>query len=192
MGKPWFSCSLVLVCLVCTSCLELSVSVNFTTSTTGQVRVDALTLRSAQGIQVADGNDKVTFPTTRAEWQTVVNQVPGSTLVSWSGVDEDLGFRSTTVLGFTTARALEGLFVVFKQKLTLLQDIQGKWTLTFQPRVPRVTEADAATRKLWSDLWGTKTWSFSFSAPGQPASERLVRLSDLALDRPVAEWTLTW
>lgn len=192
MGKLWSSCSLALACLLCTSCLELSASVNFATATTGQVTVNALALRSAQGIQLADGADKVTFPSSRAEWQTVVNQVPGSTLVSWTGVDEDLGFRSTTVLGFTTARALEGLFVVFKQKLTLLQDVQGKWTLTFQPRVPRVTEADEATRKLWSDLWGTKTWTFSFSAPGRPASERVVRLSDLALDRPVAEWTLSW
>jgi len=170
----------------------LSVSVNFTTSTTGQVRVDALALRSAQGIQQAEGADRVVFPGTRAEWQTVVNQVPGSTLVSWTGVDEDLGFRSSTVLGFSTSRALEGLFVVLKQKLTLLQDLQGKWTLTFQPRVPRVTEADAVTRKLWSDLWGTETWEFSFAPPGKDPTQRLVKLSDLALDRPVAEWTLSW
>jgi hypothetical protein len=184
--------------LLLTSCLDLTVNVTFRTSTAGQVQVDALAWRMAQGIQVVDGADRVPFPASRAEWQAVVDQVngPGGTgglsLVSWDGADEDLGFRSKAVIGFTNARALEGLFVVFKQKLTLLQDAQGKWTVTFAPQVPRVTGADPDTRKLWTDLWGQTVWTFAFTPPGQPKAQRTVTLADLAGAQPPAEWTLSW
>ncbi len=123
---------------------------------------------------MAEGSDRIPFPASQAEWQNVIDQVPGATLVSWTGGDEDLGFRTRTVLEFANARALEGLFVVFKQKLTLLQDTQGKWTVTFVPQVPRVTGADADTRKLWTALWGPVTWTFAFTPPGQKTTERTV------------------
>ena len=137
-----------------TSCLELGVNVNFRTSSAGQVQVDAFSYRLAQGLHFVEGQDRLSFPSTRAEWQAIADQIPGASLVSWSGVDEDLGLRTRVVLGFSTARALEGLFIVFKQKLTLLQDVQGRWTLTFAPSVPRVSAADEETRKLWTALWG--------------------------------------
>jgi len=174
------------------SCLDLNVSVDFKTSTSGQVKVDALTWRLAQGLQVVDGPDLVVFPSTREGWQVLADQVPGATLISWQGNDEDKGFRSSTVLGFSTARALEGLFVVFKQKLTLLQDNQGKWTVTFVPQVPRVTAADTETRQLWSDLWGSVVWTFGFTPPGQPRSERRITLAELGGPRQPAEWTVSW
>jgi hypothetical protein len=175
-----------------TSCLDLGVAVTFRTSSAGQIQVDALTYRLAQGLQMADGPDRIAFPATRAEWQTVVDQVPGATLVSWTGTDEDLGFRTRTVLTFSTARALEGVFVVFKQKLTLLQDNQSKWTLTFAPQVPRVTGADADTRQLWTALWGPVAWTFSFTPPGRTRSIKTVTLAELGSAQPPAEWTLSW
>jgi len=119
-------------------------------------------------------------------------QPSNATLVSWTGSDEDRGYRSVAVVSFANARALEGLFVVFKQKLTLLQDTQGKYTLTFVPQVPRITVANADTRALWTSLWGNTQWSFSFAPPGQPAAERTVLLSDLAKSQPPAPWTLSW
>jgi len=199
LARPWFSSRspgpwvlAVAGCLLLSSCLDLGVAVSFRTSTSGQIQVDALTYRLAQGIQVIDGPDRIPFPATQAEWQAVVDQVPGAVLVSWTGADEDLGFRSKTVLSFANARALEGLFVVFKQKLTLLQDIRGRWTLTFVPRVPRVTAADADTRKLWTSLWGTVTWTFAFTPPGQPTSVRSVTLAELAQAKAPSEWTISW
>lgn len=188
---PWLFFA-VLVLLLLTSCLDLDVSVEFKGSTAGQIKVDALAWRLAQGLQVVDGPDLVTFPGTQADWQALVDQVPGASLVSWQGTMEDRGFRSSTVLGFSTARALEGLFVVFKQKLTLLQDNQGKWTITFVPRVPRVTAANSETRQLWTDLWGTTVWTFAFTPPGQPRTERKVSLAELGAAEPPAEWTLSW
>lgn len=184
--------SLALLPFLLTSCLDLGVDVVFRTSTSGTVTVDALAWRLAQGLQAVDGPDRIPFPSTRAEWQSLADSVPGASLVSWTGADEDLGFRSKAVLGFSTSRALEGLFVVFKQKLTLLPDLQGKWTVTFVPQVPRVTGGDPATRKLWADLWGRTVWTFGFTPPGQPRSERSVTLADLAGPQPPAEWTLSW
>lgn len=198
MARPWFSSRAALAALVLVSgltlasCLELSVDVSFRTSTSGVVQVNALAYRLAQGLQLADGNDRIDFPSTQAQWQALADQVPGANLVSWTGADEDLGFRSQTVLSFANARALEGLFVVFKQKLTLLQDNQSKWTLTFVPQVPRVTAADADTRRLWTALWGQVAWKFSFTPPGQPATVRSVTLADLAGPQPPADWTLSW
>lgn len=174
------------------SCLDLGVAVSFKTSTSGQIQVDALTYRLAQGLQVVDGPDRIPFPASQAEWQNVVDQVPGATLVSWTGNDEDQGFRSKTVLSFSNARALEGLFVVFKQKLTLLQDLKGKWTLTFVPQVPRVTAANPDTRKLWSALWGQVTWTFAFTPPGQPTAVRSVTLAELGQAKVPADWTVSW
>ena len=204
MARPWSNFSRIVRAvplvglLLLTSCLDLSVNITFRTSTAGQIQVDALAWRMAQGIQMVDGNDRVPFPATRTEWQAVIDQVNGPTgsgglsLVSWEGADEDLGFRSKTVIGFTNARALEGLFVVFKQKLTLLQDTQGKWTITFAPQIPRITAADPDTRKLWTDLWGQTVWTFGFTPPGQPRSQRTLSLADLAQAQPPAEWTLSW
>ena len=199
MARPWSRFSPVplglgvsLLGLALSSCLDLSVNVTFRAATSGQIQVDALAFRLAQGIHVVEGPDRVPFPGSRAEWQTVVEQVPGATLVSWSGTDEDLGFRTKTVVDFSSARALEGLFVVFKQKLTLLQDTQGKWTITFVPQVPRVTAGDAETRALWSALWGQVNWTFGFTPPGQKRTERSVNLADLAAAQPLPEWTLSW
>jgi len=200
LERPWFNCSrfipqiavLLGVTVLLSSCLDLTVAVSFRTSSSGQVQVDALAYRLAQGIQVLEGSDFVPFPGSRAEWQTLVDQVPGASLVSWTGADEDLGFRSQTVLTFGNARALEGLFVVFKQKLTLLQDNRGRWTITFVPRVPRVTAGAADTRKLWTALWGPVVWTFSFSPPGQPVATRTVPLADLAGPQAPAPWTVTW
>jgi len=192
-----------------TSCLELNVAVNFRTSTAGQIQVDALAYRLAQGLHVVEGPDRIAFPSTRAEWQVLVDQVAalsqagsavplpgvvssGLSLVSWEGTDEDLGYRTKTVLSFNNARALEGLFSVFKQKLTLLPSNDGHWTVTFVPQVPRLTGADGETRKLWTALWGNLVWTFGFTPPGQPRSERLVTLQELAGDRAPAEWKLTW
>lgn len=183
---------LMLVLPLLSSCLELGVSVTFRTATAGQIQVDALAYRMAQGLQVLDGPDWVPFPSTRAEWQAIVDQVPGSTLTSWTSTDEDLGLRTRTVLSFSTARALEGLFIVFKQKLTLLQDTQSRWTVTFVPQVPRVTAGDAETRRLWSALWGPVTWSFAFTPPNQPKSVRTVTLAELAAAQVPADWTVTW
>jgi len=168
------------------------VSVEFRTATAGQVRVESLALRAAQGLNFTEGTDRAAWPASRAEWQAAADSVPGASLVSWTGADEDRGFRSTAVLGFTNARALEGLFAFFKQKLTLLQDQAGAWTLTFQPQVPRVTAATAETRRLWTTLWGAEQWTFAFSPPGQPKTVRTVTLSDLAGAQPPADWTLTW
>ena len=182
----------LLLGLTLSSCLELGVNVTFRTSSAGQVQVDALAYRLDQGLQLVDGSDRVAFPSTRAQWQALVDQVPGAALVSWEGSDEDLGFRSKTVLSFSNARALEGLFVVFKQKLTLLQDNQSKWTVTFVPQIPRDTAADADTRRLWTALWGQVAWTFSFTPPGQPATVRSVTLAELAGPQPPAEWTLSW
>jgi len=198
LATSFFSTSLPLVlCLgllgvLLTSCLDLAVNVTFRTATTGQVQVDALAHRMAQGLPVTEGTDRVPFPSTRAEWLTVVGQVPGVTLAAWTGADEDLGFRTRTVLEFSNARALEGLFIVFKQKLTLLQDTQGKWTLTFAPLVPRVTGADPDTRRLWAALWGQVIWTFGFTPPGQKRTERTVSLAALAAAQPPADWTLSW
>jgi len=184
--------------LVFTSCLELNVAVNFRTSTAGQVQIDAFAYRLAQGLHVVEGPDRISFPSTRAEWQALADQINGFaaspilTLNSWEGTDEDLGFRSKTVLNFSTARALESLFVVFKQKLTLLQATDGRWTVTFVPHVPRVTSADTESRKLWTALWGNLVWAFGFTPPGQPRSERKVTLAELAGDQAPAEWKLTW
>jgi hypothetical protein len=174
------------------------VAVALSTSTSGQVTVDALAYRLAQGLQVVEGADRVPFPATRAEWQSVVDQVngfaasPSVTLTSWESTDEDLGQRTKTVLAFTNARALEGLFVSFKQKLTLLQATDGRWTLSLVPQVPRLTGGDPEARRLWTALWGPTTWKFAVTPPGQPVSERLVLLSDLAADAPPAEWKVTW
>lgn len=194
MARLWSSSRSLLLLLLplLTSCLDLSVGVEFRTSTSGQVRVEALAYRSAQGLHFTEGTDRTPFPSTRAEWQTLVDQVPGASLVSWTGTDEDLGLRTSAVLGFSTARALEGLFVVFKQKLTLLQDNQGRWTVTFVPQVPRLTAGDEDTRKLWTALWGDVAWTFSFTPPGQPRTDRKVLLSDLAGPQVPAEWTLSW
>ena len=196
MAKPWSNCSsflfLFIVTPLLTSCLDLAVSVELNNFTSGRVKVDALAWRLAQGLQAVEGADLFPFPGSRSEWQNVVDQVPGSSLISWEGAAEDRGFRSAAVLGFSTARALEGLFVVFKQKLTLLQDNRGKWTITFVPQVPRVTAADPETRQLWSDLWGTTVWTFSFTPPGQPRVEHRVSLADLGGARPPAEWTVSW
>ncbi len=199
MVKPWFSyksvlrlaLGLALVPLL-TSCLELAVKVDFRTSSAGQIQVDALAYRMAQGIHFVEGSDRISFPSTRAEWQAIVDQAPGSTLISWSGTDEDLGFRSKTLLGFSTSRGLETLFIVFKQKLTLLQNTQGTWNLVFAPQVPRITAADAETRKLWTALWGQVVWSFSFTPPNQSASVRSIPLTELAGVQPPAEWNLSW
>jgi hypothetical protein len=184
--------SLFILALLLTSCLDLEVSTVFKTSTTGTIEINALAYRMAQGIQVVDGADRVPFPSSQAGWIGIVGQVPGASLVSYTGADEDLGYRSKTVLAFATARALEGLFVVFKQKVTLLQDTQGKWTVTFVPQVPRVTAADPATRKLWTDLWGNVEWKFGFTPPGQPRVDRTVTLADLAGSRQPLPWTLSW
>ena len=196
MAKPWCSSrpfwALVFLAPFLTSCLELGVNVTFRTATAGQIQVDALSYRLAQGIQVVEGPDRIPFPATRAEWQAVVDQVPGATLVSWTGTDEDQGFRTRTLLTFSTARSLEGMFVVFKQKLTLLQDNQGKWTVTFVPQVPRVTAADADTRRLWTALWGPVVWTFSFTPPGQPKTVKSVTLAELGSAQPPADWTLSW
>lgn len=196
MARPWCNSRLTLASLVLgltlSSCLELGVAVTFRTSTSGQVQVDALAYRLAQGLQLVEGDDRIPFPSTRAQWQNLADQVPGATLVSWEGSDEDLGLRSKAVLSFSNARALEGLFVVFKQKLTLLQDNQSKWTVTFVPQVPRVTAADADTRRLWTALWGQVVWTFSFTPPGQPATVKSVTLAELAGPQPPAEWTLSW
>lgn len=201
MAKLSSSCklaALVLLVGTLTSCLELNVGVTFRTSTAGQVQVDLLSYRLAQGLHVTDGTDLAKVPASRAEWQAVVDQINGFsatqilTLVSWEGTSEDLGFRSRAVLSFTTARALEGLFVVFKQKLTLLQATDGKWTLTFVPQVPRLTGGDPETRRLWSAIWGQVVWTFSFTPPNQPRAERRVSLTELASGQAPAEWTVTW
>lgn len=211
MAKPWCSFRLGLgvgLFFLLTSCLELSVAVNFRTSTAGQIEINALSYRLAQGLHMVDGPDRAPLPTTRAEWQVLVDQVaalsqagatapiPGTssglTLVSWESQEEDLGTRTKTVLSFSNARALEGLFTVFKQKLTLLQANDGRWTLTFVPQVPRVTAADAETRKLWTALWGPSVWTFGFTPPGRPRVERSVTLAELAGDRVLSEWTTTW
>jgi hypothetical protein len=176
----------------------LGVSVTFRTATSGQIQIDALAYRMAQGLQITEGSDRVPFPTTKAEWQTVVDQVngfaasPSVTLTSWESTDEDLGQRTKTILTFTSARALEGLFVVFKQKLTLLQANNGRWTLTFSPQLPRVTGADPEARRLWTSLWGQTVWTFAFTPPNQPVSERKVALAELAADQPPADWVVTW
>lgn len=189
---------LVLLAPLLTSCLELTVAVNFRTSTAGQVQVDGLAYRLAQGLQVVEGSDRVPFPSTRAEWQAVVDQVngfaatPSLTLVSWESTDEDQGQRTKTVLTFTNARALEGLAVSFKQKLTLLQATDGRWTLTLAPQVPRVTSGDPEARRLWTALWGTVVWNFDFTPPGQRVTRRGLTLAELAGDQPPAEWKLTW
>lgn len=199
MARPWSSCSLVLLLFpLLTSCLELKVAVGFRTATSGQVQVDALAYRLAQGLQVVEGPDRVPFPATRAEWQAIVDSVngfaasPALTLTSWEANDEDLGQRTKTVLSFTTSRALEGLFVSFKQKLTLLQATDGRWTVTFVPQIPRVTSGDPEARKLWTALWGPVTWVFTVTPPGQQASERQVTLAELAADQPPGEWKVTW
>jgi hypothetical protein len=171
--------------------LDLKVAVAFDTSTRGQVTVDALTYRMAQGLKMSDGPDKVAFPATRAEWQAVAAQVPGVDLVSWDGKDEDLGFRSHTVLSFATSTALEGLFAAFKQKLTLRQDFQGKWNMVLVSQIPRLTGGDTQARQLWTTLWGTTVWTFAFTPPNQPVHERRVVLVDLAGQQPL-EWTLVW
>ena len=133
MAKPWSNfnrqgvrlvLALVLAVPFLTSCLDLEVSTVFKTSTSGTIEVNSLAYRIAQGLQFVDGTDRVPLPTTQAGWMGIAGQVPGASLVSWSGSDEDLGFRSRAVLSFSNARSLEGLFVVFKQKLTLLQDTQ--------------------------------------------------------------------
>ena len=174
-----------------TSCLDLNVAVAFDTSTRGQVTVDALSYRMAQGLRMSDGNDKVAFPASRAEWQALVDQVPGASLVSWDGKDEDLGFRTRTVLAFSTSNGLEGLFGAFKQKLTLRQDFQGKWNLVLISQIPRLTGGDDQARRLWTSLWGTTVWTFAFTPPNQPAHERQVALADLAGEQPL-QWTLSW
>jgi len=206
LAKPLSSCragrglvlALGLLVSLLTSCLELKAAVTFRTTTAGQIQVDALAYRLAQGLQVVEGADRVPFPATRAEWQAVVDQVngfsptPSLTLVSWESTDEDQGQRTKTVLAFTNARALEGLAVSFKQKLTLLQATDGRWTLTLAPQVPRVTSADPEARRLWTALWGSVAWNFTFTPPGQPAAGRTLTLADLAGDQPPAEWKLTW
>lgn len=196
MVKPLSSSSLGLgtglaVLLLLSSCLDLKVAVNFDTSTRGQVTVDALTYRLAQGVRLADGPDKVTFPASRAEWQAAVDQLAGVTLVSWQGTDEDLGFRHHTVLSFATATALEGLFGAFKQRTTLRQDFQGKWNLLLTSQVPRLTGGDAESQQLWTTLWGKTVWTFTFTPPNQPAQVRRVSLADLAGPKPL-EWTVQW
>ena len=200
MARQWSSSSplLLLLPVLLSSCLDLNVDVTFRTATAGQVQIDATALRLAQGLHIVEGSDRMAFPSTRAEWQVVVDQIngfgtsPSMTLVSWEGVDEDAGFRTKTVLGFTNSRALEGLFVVFKQKLTLLQGTDGRWTLAFAPQVSRVTAADADTRALWTALWGNLAWTFGFTPPGQPRSERRVTLAELAAGQAPAEWRLSW
>jgi len=221
LARPWSSSrlglhrlglhclGLLLLVPLLTSCLDLGVNVEFKTSTSGQVRITALGSRLAQGLNQVEGADRVVFPTTRAEWQLVAEQVSalaqagtippaagvaatGLSLVSWEGADEDQGFRSTTVLAFTNARALEGLFVVFKQKLTLLQDTQGTWTLKVQPQVPRLTGGDPESRRLWTSLWGSTQWRFSFLPPGGSRIDKTVALADLAGTQAPEEWTLTW
>lgn len=201
MARLWFSFRLGLLLAApffLSSCLELGVTVTFRTATAGQVQVDALAYRLAQGLHITEGTDRVPFPATRAGWQAVVDQIngfsasPGLTLASWDSADEDLGQRTKTVLTFSNARALEALFVVFKQKLTLLQANDGRWTITFVPQVPRVTAGDPESRRLWTALWGTVAWTFSFTPPGQPPSVRTVTLADLAGDQPPAEWRVTW
>lgn len=195
MARPWSSCKLVVLALLVpllTSCLDLAVDVTFNTSTAGQVKVDALAWRMAQDLQVIEGDDLVRFPSSRAEWQTLVVQIADARLVSWEGAEEDRGFRSTTILEFSSSRALEGLFVLFKQKLTLLQDNQSRWTLTLVPQVPRVTGSPSETRQLWAALWGTTVWTFGFTPPGRPRSEDKISLADLAAAEPPKDWTLTW
>lgn len=193
MAKRWFSSSFVLAFLLSlSSCLDLNVDVAFRTSSSGQISVDALQWRSAQGLSFTSGDDRIDFPSSREAWQNIVAQVPGASLVSWSATDEDRGWHSQTVLGFSTARALEGLFVSFKQKVTLLDDVQGKWTLTFQPQVPRLTGGDPTARTLWTDLWGKQAWQFRFAPPGKAPVVRQVLLADLAQGQAPAEWTLTW
>ncbi len=196
MERPWSNFRLVLALALLagllTSCLDLDVAVDFSTSTSGRVTVKALAWRMAQNLQTVEGEDFVVFPSTQAEWQDLVDHVPDASLVSWQGQEEDRGLRSTTVLGFSTARALEGLFVVMKQKLTLLSDKQGKWTVTLVPQVPRVTGANEDTRQLWSDLWGSTVWTFKFTPPGQSPSERRVTLAELGGAEPPAEWTVSW
>lgn len=214
MARPWSSSSLrlgaaVALLLLVTSCLELDVAVTFRTSTAGQIEVNALSYRLAQGLHLTEGSDRASWPTSRGEWQVLVDQVaalsqagasnpvPGAspsglTLISWESQEEDLGTRTKAVLAFSNARALEGLFTVFKQKLTLLQAIDGRWTLTFAPQVPRLTGADAETRQLWTALWGTSVWSFGFTPPGRPRVARTVTLAELASEKPLPEWTTTW
>jgi hypothetical protein len=170
----------------------LAVEVNFKTAATGQVKIDALTWRMAQDLQVTEGSDYVPFPASRSEWQNLVAQVADARLVSWEGAEEDRGFRSTTVLEFSSSRALEGLFVLFKQKLTLLQDNQSRWTLTLVPQVPRVTGSLSETRQVWTALWGSTVWTFGFTPPGRPRSEDKVLLADLAAPEPPKDWTLSW
>ncbi len=179
------------VLLLLSSCLDLKVTVAFDTATRGQITVDALTYRLAQGLKVADGPDKVVFPASRAEWQAVLDQVPGATLVSWQGAEEDLGFRSRTVISFATSFAFEGLWAAFKQKLTLRQDFQGKWNMVLVSQVPRLTGGDVQARRLWTSLWGGTIWTFAFTPPNQPVHERRVSLADLAGPQPL-EWTLSW
>jgi len=181
----------VALLLLLSSCLDLKVAVDFDTSTRGQITVDALSYRLAQGLTLTDGADKVTFPASRAEWQAVIDQIPGASLVSWQGKDEDLGFRSSTVIGFATSNAFENLFAAFQQKATLRQDFQGKWNLVLTSRIPRLTGGGADTRQLWTTLWGTTVWTFSFTPPNQPAHERRIALADLAGQKPL-EWTLSW
>jgi hypothetical protein len=175
--------------LLCTSCLELKVNVNFRTNSAGTVEVEAVASRLARGLSW----EGLSFPTTREEWTPLVAQSPGATLSSFEVIPDDLGTHTRTVLGFSTTRALESLMVSFKQKLTLLQDVAGKNNLVLAPTLPKLNTAAADTRKLWIDLWGDSEWSFTVAPPGGVAPSRFVlALRDLAAEKPPAEWKVSW
>jgi len=172
--------------------LDLDVHVTFDTSTSGHITVNALTYRLAQGLQVAEGKDWVDFPESQQDWLKLLAASPGTSLTSWSGAEEDAGFRSSAVVAFLSIDALKQAFAAFKQKLNLTPDKNGKWTLTFSPQVPRLTGGDPQSRKLWTTLWGTRTWTFGFQPPGQKEIVKTITMAELASTRPPPDWTITW
>ncbi len=180
---------LVLFLLLFTSCLELKVTINFRSETAGTVTLEALQYRMAKGINW----ENLALPTTREGWSQVVVQVPGASVTSFELIPDDLGTRTKTVVTFASIRALESLFVIYKQKLTLLQDAQGKYNLVLQPLVPKLSAAAVETRKLWIDLWGDSTWKFVVQPPGNPTGTVFtVTLRDLAAEKAPREWKASW
>ncbi|MEI8092726.1 MAG: hypothetical protein WCG80_00780 [Spirochaetales bacterium] len=170
-------------------CLELKVTVTFKTGSTGTVEIEGVKDHLSDGLDWQG----LVFPSSRVEWAAIVAQSPGSSFTSFEAVADDLGTHTKTVLGFSTSRGLESLFVSFKQKLTLLQDAQGKTTLTYAPLVPKLSAAAAETRKLWIDLWGDTQWSLKILPPNNAsAAVYAVALRDFASEKAPAEWKLNW
>ena len=192
MERRLSSCRLLLLFplfLLFASCLELKLTISFRTETAGTVSLEALQYRMAKSLNW----ENLALATTREGWTQVVAQVPGSSLTSFELIPDDLGTRTRTVVSFTSIRALESLFVIYKQKLTILQDAQGKYNLLLQPQVPKLNFAAVDTRKLWIDLWGDSTWKFVVQPPGNATGKVFtLALRDLAAEKAPGEWKTSW